>query len=55
MGKVKILYFCSLLDFFFQKCLLSSPLMLQMNFILIPYFDWLLGPLKEQIFERKNL
>ena len=27
--------------------------MLQMNFILIPYFDWLLGPLKGQIFEKK--
>ena len=29
--------------------------MLQMNFILIPYFDWLLEPLKGQIFEKKNL
>ena len=28
--------------------------MLQMNFILIPYFDWLLGPLKGQIFEKKK-
>ena len=27
--------------------------MLQMNFIVIPYFDWLLGPLKGQIFEKK--
>ena len=29
--------------------------MLQMNFILIPYFYWLLGPLKGQIFERKKI
>ena len=29
--------------------------MLQMNFILIPYFDWLLGALKGQIFEKKSL
>ena len=28
--------------------------MLQMNFILIPYFDWLLGPIKGQIFEKKK-
>ena len=28
--------------------------MLQMNFILIPYFDWLLGPLKGQSFEKKK-
>ena len=28
--------------------------MLQMNFILIPYFDWLQGPLKGQIFNNKN-
>ena len=28
--------------------------MLQMNCILIPYFDWLLGPLKGQIFEKKK-
>ena len=29
--------------------------MLQMNFILIPYFDWLLGPLKGQIFRKKKI
>ena len=29
--------------------------MLQMNFILTPYFDWLLGPLKGQTFENKSL
>ena len=28
--------------------------MLQMNFILIPYFDWLLGPLKGQTFAKKK-
>ena len=28
--------------------------MLQMNFIVIPYFDWLLGPRKGQIFEEKK-
>ena len=29
--------------------------MFQMSFILIAYFDWLLGPQKGQIFERKSL
>ena len=29
--------------------------MLQMNFIIIPYFEWLLEPLKGQIFEKKSL
>ena len=28
--------------------------MFQMTFILIAYFDWLLGPPKGQIFEKKN-
>ena len=29
--------------------------MFQMTFILIAYFDWLLGPQKGQIFEKKSL
>ena len=29
--------------------------MFQMTFILIAYFDWLLGPQKGQIFEKKSI
>ena len=47
MGKVEICSFFlpqwRYLDFFLQKCLLSSPLYVSYNFVQIGVFDWLSG------------
>ena len=51
MGKVKILHFCSLIGdigCLFSEMFIGQSSMLQMNFILIPYHDWLLGPTKDE-------
>ena len=49
MGKVKIS------NFIFREMFIEKCTRFQMTSILIAYFDWLLGPQKGQIFEKKKI
>ena len=57
MGKVEIGYFSAkiadTLNFVFAEMFIECLTFLA-SFILILYFDWLLGPHKEQNFEKKK-
>ena len=43
------------LNFVFREMFIEWCSTFQMTFILIAYFDWLLGPQKCQIFQKKSL